>query len=94
MLAFLNYKFSPLDNISFRPEFYDDMQGQRTGTKARYYGIGLGWQHWLSPQVEFRPEIDYYYSAGGQAFNGNANAGIAPSKNYIWMGAMDVIVHF
>jgi hypothetical protein len=25
-VAYLNYKFSPLDNISFRPEFYDDME--------------------------------------------------------------------
>ncbi|WP_204267712.1 hypothetical protein, partial [Citrobacter koseri] len=26
-LAYLNYKASPLDNISYRIEFYDDKQG-------------------------------------------------------------------
>ena len=92
--AYINYSPDALDNISFRPEFYDDMEGQRTGTKARYVGFGVGWQHWLSPQIEFRPEVDYYRSIGGTAFNGNANAGIAPDKNYTVVGAMDVIIHF
>src|ERR1700683_5335504 len=55
-LAYLNYKVSPLDNISFRPEFYNDMEGQRTGVKTRYVDFGIGWQHWFSPQIEIRPE--------------------------------------
>ena len=61
-IFYLNYKFSPLDNISLRAEFYDDMEGQRTGTKTRYLELAVGWQHWLSPQVELRPEIAYYHS--------------------------------
>jgi len=56
-VAYLSCQFTPLDNISFRPEFYNDMQGQRTGTKTRYVTLGLGWQHWFSPQVEMRPEV-------------------------------------
>jgi hypothetical protein len=35
-VAYLNYKFSELDNISLRPDFYNDEAGQRTGTKTRY----------------------------------------------------------
>jgi hypothetical protein len=93
-VTYLNYSPEPLDNFSFRPEFYDDMQGQRTGVKARYYGIGLGWQHWLSPQIEFRPEVLYYYSADRPAFNGNSNAGIAPTKNYTLIAQTDMIWHF
>jgi len=93
-VAYLNYSPDPLDNFSFRPEFFDDMQGQRTGVKAKYYGLGFGWQHWLSPQIEFRPEILYYYSADRPAFNGNSNAGIAPDKNYTVLGQMDMIFHF
>ena len=77
-VAYLNYQFSPLDNISFRPEFYDDMAGQRTGVKTRYANLGIGWQHWLSPQIEFRPEVDFDYSLNKDAFNGNSNAGVAP----------------
>ncbi len=93
-VAYLNYQVSPLDNISFRPEFFDDMEGQRTGTKATYLNFGLGWQHWLSPQVEMRPEIDWDRSIDAKAFNGNSNAGIAPNKNYTVIGAADLIFHF
>ncbi|MEE3624455.1 outer membrane beta-barrel protein [Nitrospirillum sp. BR 11752] len=93
-VAYLNYQITPRDNISFRPEFFDDQQGQRTGTKAQYFNLGIGWQHWWSPQVEIRPEIDWDRSLGVNAFNGNANAGIAPDRKYTVMGAMDVILHF
>lgn len=93
-VAYINYQLSPLDNISFRPEFYDDKQGQRTGVKTRYLNFGLGWQHWLSPQIELRPEVDYDYALDRNAFNGNANAGISPNKRYTVLGAMDIIAHF
>ncbi len=93
-VAYLNYQFSPLDNISFRPEYYDDEEGQRTGTRARYVNFGLGWQHWLSPQIEMRPEIDWDRSLGGKAFNGNSNAGIAGNKDYTVLFAGDLIIHF
>jgi outer membrane protein OmpA-like peptidoglycan-associated protein len=92
-VAYLNYQFSPLDNISFRPEYYDDEEGQRTGTRARYVNLGVGWQHWLSPQIEIRPEIDWDRSLGGKAFNGNSNAGIPGDKNYTVLFASDLIVH-
>ena len=93
-VIYINYQFSPLDNISFRPEFYDDKVGQRTGTPTRYVNFGLGWQHWLSPQIELRPEVDFYYALDADAFNGNSNAGIAPDKRYTVIGAVDLIVHF
>ena len=92
--AYLNYSPDPLDNFSFRPEFFDDEEGQRTGSKAVYYEFSFGWQHWLSPQIELRPEIGYYRSVDAKAFNGNSNAGIAPDKNYTVIGAADVIIHF
>ena len=93
-LSYLNYKFTPLDNLSFRAEFYDDEEGQRTGTKTRYLEAGIGWQHWWSPQIEFRPEVSYYRSFDAPAFNGNFNAGIAPTKSYAVIGSADVIWHF
>jgi len=96
-VAYLNYRISGLDNISFRAEYYDDMEGQRTGTKTRYVDCGIGWQHWLSPQIEFRPEANFYKSLDAPAFNGNFNAlptAIAPTKDYTWIASMDVIVHF
>jgi hypothetical protein len=86
-LAYVNYSPDALNNFSFRPEFYSDEQGQRTGTKAHYYEISIGWQHWFSPQLEIRPEVGWYESVGGKAFNAGA-------KNTTLIGAMDAIVHF
>jgi hypothetical protein len=94
VVSYINYSPDKLDNISFRPEFYDDMQGQRTGVKTRYIDFSLGWQHWLSPQIEFRPEIGWYESLNAKAFNGDSNAGIPPTKNTTLIGASDVILHF
>ncbi len=70
-----------------RPEIYYDPQGQRTGTPATYYEWSVGWQHWLSPQVEIRPEVGYYISDGAKAFNGG-------TKNFTLIGASDIIWHF
>jgi hypothetical protein len=93
-LMYLNYKASPLDNISYRLEYVDDFQGQRTGIKTGYLETGIGWQHWFSPQIEIRPEVSYYRSLNAFAFNGNSNLGIAPNKNFAIIGAADMIIHF
>jgi hypothetical protein len=91
---YLNYKPAPLDNISFRLEYFDDREGQRTGTKTQYVETGLGWQHWFSPQIEIRPEVSFYRSLDAPAFNGNANLGIAPNKKNALIGSSDIIIHF
>ena len=93
-LTYLNYKVTPLDNISYRAEFVDDLQGQRTGTATRYIETGIGWQHWFSPQIEIRPEVSYYRSLDAVAFNGNSNLGIAPNKNFAIIALSDIIIHF
>ena len=93
-LTYLNYKVTPLDNISYRAEFVDDLQGQRTGTATRYIETGIGWQHWFSPQIEIRPEVSYYRSLDAFAFNGNSNLGIAPNKNFAIIALSDIIIHF
>ena len=95
-LAYVNYTLDRLDNFTFRPEFYDDPNGWRTGTgkPVKYMEFTLGWQHWLSPQIEFRPEISYWRSFRTPAFNGDAYAGIAPDKFATTEFASDVIIHF
>jgi hypothetical protein len=93
-LLYLNDKITPLDNLTWRAEFVDDYQGQRTGTKTRYVEAGFGWQHWFSPQIEIRPEVSYYKSLDAFAFNGNANLGIVPNKNFAIIAAADMIIHF
>ena len=97
---YVNYRINGLNNLSFRGEFYNDMQGQRTGVKTRYYEFGIGWQHWLSPQVEFRPEVSYYHSMDANAFNGNFNTvnplgtPIFPTRDFSLVASMDMIWHF
>jgi Putative beta-barrel porin-2, OmpL-like. bbp2 len=93
-LTYVNYKVSALDNISYRLEYFDDVEGQRTGTKTAYLETGIGWQHWFSPQIEMRPEVSFYKSLNGFAFNGNSNLGIAPNKNTAIIGSADIIIHF
>ena len=93
VVAYLNYSPDALNNFSIRPEFYRDLQGQRTGTRATYKNLALGWQHWLSPQIELRPEIAYYHSSA-LSFNGSANEGIAPNRRTETVISGDVIFHF
>jgi hypothetical protein len=61
-VAYWNFTPNPLNNFSLRTEYYDDPEGQRTGFATSYYEVGLGLQHWLSPQVEMRPEFVQYWS--------------------------------
>jgi Putative beta-barrel porin-2, OmpL-like. bbp2 len=93
-LLYVNDKITPLDNLTWRGEFVDDYEGQRTGTKTRYLEAGFGWQHWFSPQIEIRPEVSYYRSLDAFAFNGNSSLGIAPNKNFAIIGSADMIIHF
>jgi hypothetical protein len=93
-LMYLNYSPTKLDNISYRLEYFDDQQGQRTGVKTAYVETGIGWQHWFSPQIEIRPEVSFYKSLNANAFNGNSNLGIAPTKSTALIGSADIIIHF
>jgi hypothetical protein len=45
-------------------------------------------------QIELRPEIAYYRALKGAAFNGDANAGIAPTGNWAVIAASYLILHF
>ena len=87
LLFYLNYQFSPLDNISLRGEWYDDINGQRTGFKTAYNNWAIGWQHWLSPQVELRPEIAWYHALNAPAFDNG-------TKHSIAIASGDIIWHF
>jgi len=83
---YLNYSPNHLNNLTLRGEYYNDIDGQRTGYKAYYTDIGLGWQHWLSPQIEFRPEFTYYTSSI-PAFD-------LGTKEYERVFSGDVILHY
>jgi len=85
-LSYWNYQPTPLDNVTLRLEWYDDTGGQRTGVEAVYYDVGIGLQHWLSPQIEFRPEFtEYWASAPAFADDTRKTEGVLSG---------DVIFHF
>jgi len=86
-LAYLNYKFSPMDNISWRVEYFDDQNGQRTGFKTPYFNYAIGWQHWFSPSVTFRPEVAWYNSLDTKAFDNG-------KSDRLTVFAADIIWHF
>jgi hypothetical protein len=43
-----------MDNITWRAELFNDLNGQRTGFQTKYLNLAVGWQHWFSPSVTFR----------------------------------------
>ena len=92
LLAYLNYQFSPLDNLSLRGESFHDINGSRTGVATVYNNWAVGWQHWFSPTVTFRPEIAFYNS--GEAAFGRNNANGDPTQSHIAIFSADVIWHF
>ena len=101
MVSYLNYTPNPLNNISFRLEFFNDMSGQRTGIKDKYLNYAVGWQHWFSPTITFRPEIAVYNALDRKAFNRNGQGNISSAPGAGGATAMselvasaDVIWHF
>jgi opacity protein-like surface antigen len=94
-LVYLNYKFSPMDNLSWRAEYFDDENGQRTGTKTSYFNYAMGWQHWFSPTVEIRPEIAWYNSLKAPAFEvSQPMFGSIGTKSHVTIFSADLLWHF
>ena len=93
-LLYLNYSPNRLNNFSLRTEYFNDPNGQRTGVPNAYVDVAFSWQHWLSPQIELRPEIAYYRALDNPAFNGDLAAGIVPTRSWAVIAASDIIIHF
>jgi hypothetical protein len=78
---YIEYQPGPHDYISFRTEVFDDIRGQRTGTKGWYTEHLLGWGHWIGTTVLFRPEVRWEHIY-------NPNTGLAAPNNEL-PGAYD-----
>ncbi len=91
-LGYLNYQFTPLDNLSLRAESFHDLNGQRTGVATVYNNAAIGWQHWLSATITIRPEIAYYTS-GKDAFGRN-DENLNPTTDHALIFSSDLIIHF
>jgi hypothetical protein len=70
--AVVNYvekQFSKHDYLTIRNEFFNDMQGQRTGTKTKYSEHLLGWGHWIGTTILIRPELRFEHSYDRPAYD-------------------------
>jgi len=80
-------------------EYFNDINGQRTGVKTDYFNYAMGWQHGFSPTIEIRPEIAFYNSLKAPAFQFNppllqANASTIGTKRHITVFSADLLWRF
>jgi hypothetical protein len=86
--ALLNYvekQFSKKDYLSIRNEYFDDIKGQRTGTKSRYTEHLIGWGHWIGTTILVRPEVSFGRSYDNPAYdNGTKKNQLMFAGDVIW----------
>lgn len=87
IVNYFNVELDEKNMISFRNEWYDDEKGQRTGFATHYTSHTLGLTHWLSPDIELRPELRYEHSYDVAAYDGGRKRNQATAL-------FDVILHF
>ncbi|QAU24187.1 hypothetical protein EO087_09460 [Dyella sp. M7H15-1] len=87
VVNYFNIELNPNNMISIRNEFYDDKQGQRTGFATRYSSHTIGLTHWVTQDLEIRPELRYERAYDFPAYNGG-------KKNYQVTALIDAILHY
>ncbi|GLQ45052.1 hypothetical protein GCM10007862_01030 [Dyella lipolytica] len=87
IVNYFNVELDPSNMISFRNEFYNDERGQRTGYATRYSSHTLGLTHWVSQDLEIRPELRYERSYDLSAYDSG-------KKNYQVAALLDAIIHY
>ncbi|WP_114238797.1 outer membrane beta-barrel protein [Dyella sp. C9] len=87
IVNYLNFELNSSNMLTFRNEFYNDEKGQRTGYATRYSSHTLGMTHWVSTDLEIRPEIRYEHSYDVNAYD-------AGKKNYQAVALIDAILHY
>jgi hypothetical protein len=81
------------DNLSIRNEFFNDLKGQRTGTKTSYSEHAVGLTHWIGNTVTIRPEIRFDHSYDRPAFDAPCFGCLGIKQSQL-VFASDVIFHF
>jgi hypothetical protein len=87
IVNYFNIDLNPTNMVSFRNEWVNDEDGQRTGFATRYTSTTLGMTHWLSADVELRPELRYEHSLNLAAYDGGKTSHQATAL-------FDVILHY
>jgi hypothetical protein len=87
IVNYFNIELNPHNMISIRNEFYNDEQGQRTGYATRYSSHTIGLTHWVSQDLEIRPELRYEHAYDFPAYN-------AGEKSSQVTALVDAILHY
>jgi hypothetical protein len=82
---YLERQFGAHNYISIRNEYFDDIVGQRTGTKTRYTEHLFGWGHWVGTTILFRPEVRFEHSYDAPAYqNGTKKSQLTAAGDVIF----------
>jgi hypothetical protein len=90
---YLEYQIGPRDAITFRNEFFNDLQGQRTGFKTKYFESLIGWSHWLGDTITLRPELRFERAFGAEPYDNPTDTPNGGKHNQLML-AIDAIIHF
>jgi hypothetical protein len=82
---YLSYTWSARTTLVGRLEFFDDVQGQRTGFKGLYTALTTGVNFKPRPWLWFRPEVRVDYNNESRPFEGRAA---------LFTAAMDMILRW
>jgi hypothetical protein len=84
---YLEKQISEKNYLSIRTDTLDDLKGQRTSYKTRYFEETLMWGHWIGSTVLFRPELRFDHSFQVPAYDRG-------TRHNQFQLAMDVIFKF
>jgi hypothetical protein len=82
---YLNYSLTPRLNAVARLEFFDDIQGQRTGFKGLYTALTTGLNYKPQRWLLLRPEVRYDYNDETRPFG---------NKHGLFTACMDAVVRW
>jgi hypothetical protein len=83
VVQYLTYTFSPRLSGTTRLEFFDDCQGQRTGSPGLYTAATAGVTYKPLKSLWLRPELRYEFNSDSRPFE---------DKHGLFTAALDVIV--
>ena len=84
-LNYIEYGFAQNRLFSFRTDYLNDFQGQRTGYATQYIGWTVGLTQLLGGVWKIRPEFRYIQSTSLTPFDNG-------TKNHLVMGLIDFVV--
>ena len=73
VVQYLTYQLTPKLSATGRLEFFDDVQGQRTGFKGLYKAVTTGVTYKPTPYLWLRPEVRFDNNADSRPFEGKPN---------------------